>query len=57
MSKLAENIFLIIGGALTIWCILFVFNAPNAGLLEKVFALLGYSFTYYLSFISFKGAN
>ena len=57
MSKLAENIFLIIGGVLTIWCILFVFNAPNAGLLEKVFALLGYSFTYYLSFISFKGAN
>lgn len=57
MSKLAENIFLIIGGALTIWCILFVFNAPNAGLLEKACALLGYSFTYYLSFISFKGAN
>ena len=57
MSKLAENIFLIIGGALTIWCILFVFNAPNAGLLEKACALLGYSFTYYLSFLSFKGAN
>lgn len=57
MSKLAENIFLIIGGVLTIWCILFVFNAPKAGLLEKAFALLGYGFTYYLSFLSFKGAN
>ena len=57
MARLAENICLIIGGALKIWCILFVFNAPNAGLLEKAFALLGYSFTYYLSFISFKGAN